>query len=60
MNERRGFFAHELRNLPGAATLAFTAVKAGNLDPRCEGQLRRACAGRRAKDVSALICLAIP
>lgn len=31
MNERLGFFAHELRNLLGAATLAFTAVKAGNL-----------------------------
>lgn len=30
-NKRMGFFAHELRNLLGTATLAYTAVKAGNL-----------------------------
>jgi signal transduction histidine kinase len=31
-NERLGFFAHELRNFLGTATLAFTAAKAGNLN----------------------------
>jgi signal transduction histidine kinase len=31
MNERLGFFAHELRNFLQTATLAFTATKAGNL-----------------------------
>jgi signal transduction histidine kinase len=31
INERLGFFAHELRNLLGTATLAFTAAKMGNL-----------------------------
>lgn len=30
-NERLGCFAHELRNLLGTATLAFSAAKAGNL-----------------------------
>jgi signal transduction histidine kinase len=30
-NERAGFFAHELRNVLGTASLAFTAAKAGNL-----------------------------
>ncbi len=30
-NERLGFFAHELRNFLGTATLAFAAAKAGNL-----------------------------
>lgn len=30
-NQRMGFFAHELRNLLGTASLAFEAVKAGNL-----------------------------
>lgn len=30
-NERMGFFAHELRNLLGTASLAFSAAKAGNL-----------------------------
>lgn len=30
-NERLGFFAHELRNFLGTATLAFTAAKSGNL-----------------------------
>ncbi len=30
-NERAGFFAHELRNYLGTASLAFTATKAGNL-----------------------------
>jgi hypothetical protein len=30
-NERLGFFAHELRNFLGSATLAFTAAKAGDL-----------------------------
>ena len=31
MNERMGFFAHELRNFLQTASLAFTAAKAGNL-----------------------------
>jgi signal transduction histidine kinase len=31
LNERLGFFAHELRNLLGAATLAVAAIKAGNV-----------------------------
>jgi signal transduction histidine kinase len=31
-NERLGFFAHELRNFLGTATLAFTAAKMGNLN----------------------------
>lgn len=31
-NERLGFFAHELRNYLGTATLAFAAAKAGNLN----------------------------
>jgi signal transduction histidine kinase len=31
MNERAGFFAHELRNVLGTASLAFAAAKAGNL-----------------------------
>ena len=31
-NERMGFFAHELRNLLGTASLAFAAAKAGNLN----------------------------
>lgn len=31
-NERLGFFAHELRNFLSTATLAFSAVKAGNLN----------------------------
>lgn len=31
MNEQLGNFSHELRNLLGTATLAFTAVKQGNL-----------------------------
>jgi len=31
MNERMGFFAHELRNFLQTATLAFGAAKAGNL-----------------------------
>ena len=31
LNERLGFFAHELRNLLGAATLALAAIKAGNV-----------------------------
>src|SRR5476651_2906912 len=30
-NKRMGFFAHELRNALGTATLAFAAAKAGNL-----------------------------
>lgn len=30
-NQRMGFFAHELRNLLGTASLAFGAAKAGNL-----------------------------
>jgi signal transduction histidine kinase len=30
-NERAGFFAHELRNILGTASLAFAATKAGNL-----------------------------
>lgn len=30
-NERAGFFAHELRNVLGTASLAFAAAKAGNL-----------------------------
>lgn len=30
-NKRMGFFAHELRNLLGTASLAFSAAKAGNL-----------------------------
>lgn len=30
-NERMGYFAHELRNLLGTVSLAFTAAKAGNL-----------------------------
>lgn len=30
-NQRMGFFAHELRNLLGTASLAFSAAKAGNL-----------------------------
>ena len=30
-NERAGFFAHELRNVLGTASLAFSAAKAGNL-----------------------------
>ena len=30
-NERMGFFAHELRNLLGTVSLAFSAAKAGNL-----------------------------
>ena len=30
-NERAGWFAHELRNFLGTASLAFTAAKAGNL-----------------------------
>jgi signal transduction histidine kinase len=32
MNERLGFFAHELRNFLQTATLAFTAAKTGNLN----------------------------
>ena len=31
LNERLGFLAHELRNLLHTATLAFTAIKAGNV-----------------------------
>ena len=31
-NKRMGFFAHELRNLLGTASLAFSAAKAGNLN----------------------------
>jgi signal transduction histidine kinase len=31
LNERLGFLAHELRNLIHTATLAFTAIKAGNV-----------------------------
>ena len=31
LSERLGFLAHELRNLTHTATLAFTALKAGNL-----------------------------
>lgn len=31
LNERLGFFAHELRNLIQSATLAVTAIKAGNV-----------------------------
>lgn len=31
LNERAGFFAHELRNALGTASLAFAAAKAGNL-----------------------------
>jgi signal transduction histidine kinase len=31
-NEHLGFFAHELRNFLGTATLAFTAAKVGNLN----------------------------
>lgn len=31
-NERMGFFAHELRNFLGTASLAFSAAKAGNLN----------------------------
>ena len=31
MNERHGFFSHELRNFLGTATLAFSAGKAGDL-----------------------------
>lgn len=31
MGKKMGFFAHELRNLLGTATLAFSAAKAGNL-----------------------------
>jgi signal transduction histidine kinase len=31
-NARFGFFAHELRNYPGTATLAFSAAKIGNLN----------------------------
>ena len=31
LNERLGFFAHELRNLIHTATLALTAIKAGNV-----------------------------
>ncbi|MBA3563201.1 MAG: HAMP domain-containing histidine kinase [Gammaproteobacteria bacterium] len=31
LNERLGFFAHELRNLLNTATLALTAIKAGNV-----------------------------
>src|SRR6202162_644272 len=31
-NERFGFFAHELRNYLGTATLAFSAAKVGNLN----------------------------
>jgi signal transduction histidine kinase len=31
LNERLGFFAHELRNLVNTATLAVTALKAGNV-----------------------------
>ncbi|PZR74723.1 MAG: histidine kinase, partial [Chthoniobacterales bacterium] len=31
LNERLGFFAHELRNLLNSATLALTAIKAGNV-----------------------------
>jgi hypothetical protein len=31
LNERLGFFAHELRNLIQTATLAVTAIKAGNV-----------------------------
>jgi len=31
-NQRMGFFAHELRNLLGTASLAFSASKAGNLN----------------------------
>ncbi|SHN42051.1 histidine kinase [Duganella sacchari] len=30
-NQRAGFFAHELRNILGTATLAFSAAKTGNL-----------------------------
>ncbi|MGI4860032.1 MAG: sensor histidine kinase [Janthinobacterium lividum] len=32
INERLGFFAHELRNFLQSATLAFSALKAGNLN----------------------------
>ena len=31
LNERLGFFAHELRNLINSATLALTAIKTGNV-----------------------------
>ena len=31
LNERLGFFAHELRNLINTATLALTAIKVGNV-----------------------------
>ncbi|WP_373986974.1 ATP-binding protein [Duganella sp. BuS-21] len=31
-NERAGFFAHELRNILGTASLAFSAAKAGNIE----------------------------
>lgn len=31
LNQRMGFFAHELRNYLGTATLAFSAAQAGNL-----------------------------
>ncbi len=31
-NKRMGYFAHELRNLLGTASLAFSAAKAGNLN----------------------------
>jgi hypothetical protein len=31
LNERLGFLAHELRNLIHSGTLAFTAIKAGNV-----------------------------
>jgi signal transduction histidine kinase len=31
LNERLGFFAHEVRNLLNTATLALTAIKAGNV-----------------------------
>jgi signal transduction histidine kinase len=34
VNERLGFFAHELRNLLNSATLALTAIKEGNVGVR--------------------------
>lgn len=34
LNERLGFFAHELRNLLSAATLSLAAIKAGNVGVR--------------------------
>lgn len=34
VNERLGFFAHELRNLLNSATLAFTAIQSGDIGPK--------------------------